>query len=301
MQPPRRTDVLRTKDWFPDPAFPFQITRTGPGHRYREHRHEFHEFFLLTAGKRAHTIDGKSRTLERGDVVMLSPRHRHAFVPVPDAPGAAWQVIFVPSLLGVDAAALRREKSFTELVFMLPFYAEDCRVFRLTGKTLLRAEVLLAELHAEFKDRPRGWQTAIRAKLTDLLIIVARAFEQETRQRPAASTGVSGTTAAILDSLAYIDTHFTGDLQLTDVAKRTAGTSAEYYSTIFHQLTGTTFSNYVAGLRVGRAKELLAATGKKTIEVCHESGFHDVSHFNRMFKKHTGVTPTAFRRKQRPA
>lgn len=290
---------LKTKDWFKNPDFPFHVTRVGLGDSYPAHGHEFFEFFLMTEGRLFHSIDGKEQILEKGDIVLLSPSHEHSFHRLPDESASSLQSIFMPSFLGVDLKFLRKEKSFTELIFMLPFYEDGCTVFRLSGKARLKVQTLLEELLGEYTERPRGFETAIKVKLTDLLITVARAYEHEYEKHPRKQTSLSGTAEAILGSLAYIEEHVTEDLELETVARLTAGVTKEYFSKIFHNITGTTFTKYIAGLRIDKAKELLKKTDAKTIAVCFDSGFNDLSHFNRTFKKLAGMTPSEYRRQRR--
>ena len=46
------------------------------------------------------------------------------------------------------------------------------------------------------------------------------------------------------------------------------------------------------------AKRLLVYTNRSTIEIAAELGYNDSSHFSKFFKKHTGKSPTAFRKEK---
>mgnify|MGYP006288769729 CR=1 FL=1 len=265
------------------------------GEDYPGHRHDFFEFFLLTEGRLEHAIDGEERVLEKGDIVMLSPAHVHSFRCLGDGPVRSYQVLFMPSLLGAGSEYLRRDKSFAELIFMVPFYEDGCMVFRLSGKPLLKVQTLFREMLEECSGKQKGYRAAVKAKLTDLLITVARTYDKEKDVNPHITKRMSGTADAILGSVSYIEEHFAEDLKLEEVADHCAGVTKEYFSTVFHNITGTTFSQYIAGLRIARAKELLTASDQKVISVCFDSGFNDLSHFNRTFKKLTGVTPSEYR------
>ncbi|MBO5912812.1 MAG: helix-turn-helix transcriptional regulator, partial [Clostridia bacterium] len=56
---------------------------------------------------------------------------------------------------------------------------------------------------------------------------------------------------------------------------------------------------YVNRLRLNYAKNLLLSSEKSIIDVALDSGFENVTYFNRCFKQESGLTPTEFRR-QRP-
>jgi AraC-like DNA-binding protein len=68
-----------------------------------------------------------------------------------------------------------------------------------------------------------------------------------------------------------------------------------HFSRTFHEVVGTSFRDKQAEVRLTRAKELLATTQSKVLEVALESGYPSLSLFNLMFKKHTGVTPGKWR------
>ena len=71
--------------------------------------------------------------------------------------------------------------------------------------------------------------------------------------------------------------------------------SASYFSEIFKKATGINFVEYVARLRVEKARNLLQNPDRRISEVAFEVGFQSLSQFNRAFKKHAGMTPTEAR------
>jgi two-component system response regulator YesN len=69
-----------------------------------------------------------------------------------------------------------------------------------------------------------------------------------------------------------------------------------YLSNLFKQKTGTRFNEYLTGVKVARAKYNLAHTEKKISEISYDLGYADSDYFNRLFKKYTGTTPSAYRK-----
>ena len=82
---------------------------------------------------------------------------------------------------------------------------------------------------------------------------------------------------------------------LQDVAGE-VGMSQSHFSTVFAQETGITFTQYLTGLRIGKAKELLAATDMRSSEIALAVGYNDAHYFSYLFKKQTGVTPSEYRK-----
>jgi AraC-like DNA-binding protein len=76
---------------------------------------------------------------------------------------------------------------------------------------------------------------------------------------------------------------------------RELGLSERQVSRLFREEFGTTFREHVASLRLDRAKRLLAATDLPVIEVAGHTGWSSLAHFNAVFRRRVGVTPSAFR------
>jgi AraC-like DNA-binding protein len=74
------------------------------------------------------------------------------------------------------------------------------------------------------------------------------------------------------------------------------GLSPEYFSTLFNKESGTSFSEFVNGLRLAEAERLLKETDTRISEIALEAGFSGLDHFDRTFKKARSMSPKEFRR-----
>ena len=68
------------------------------------------------------------------------------------------------------------------------------------------------------------------------------------------------------------------------------------FSAVFGQQMGMTFTEYLTTLRMSKAKELLSATAMRSSEIAQAVGYNDPHYFSYLFRKHTGMTPSDFRR-----
>ena len=84
------------------------------------------------------------------------------------------------------------------------------------------------------------------------------------------------------------------DVSLKSIAEH-VHLSPSYVSRVFHRETGETVTAYLNRVRVSEAKRLLRITNMRVSEVCYEVGYQSLSHFTRMFKRVTGLSPRAFR------
>lgn len=92
----------------------------------------------------------------------------------------------------------------------------------------------------------------------------------------------------------FIHQHLTEPLDLKQVAE-SANLSSCYFCRKFKESTGMTFTTYVARTRVEAAKKLLANPQVRVSEVAFEVGFQSLTHFNRVFKEISGLSPTRYR------
>ena len=93
----------------------------------------------------------------------------------------------------------------------------------------------------------------------------------------------------------YIDNHFTDDTLSLNLVAREINISANYLSAVFSQEMGVTFTEYVTGKRMEKARELLRSTDKRSGEIAFAVGYRDPHYFSFLFKKTQGCTPRGYR------
>ncbi len=86
----------------------------------------------------------------------------------------------------------------------------------------------------------------------------------------------------------------TEDLSLAQVAAA-VHTSIFYFCKLFRKVTGTTFTEFVSRTRVEKAKNLPLDPNLRVSEIAYEARFQSLTHFNRVFKKVAGESPTVYR------
>ncbi|MEQ9344896.1 MAG: helix-turn-helix domain-containing protein [Thalassospira sp.] len=82
------------------------------------------------------------------------------------------------------------------------------------------------------------------------------------------------------------------------VIAQNAGMSERTLRRFFQRHMGSNIQDYVMGLRLGRAASLLLSSDMPIYRVAEESGFQNLSHFNRQFRRHRGVAPNIFRKRR---
>lgn len=101
-------------------------------------------------------------------------------------------------------------------------------------------------------------------------------------------------TPVVAAARRFIEEHHTEDLTLGQVAKA-VHTSVFYFCKLFKKVTGLNFTEYVSRVRTEKAKQLLLNRNLRVSEIAYEVGFQSLTHFNRIFKRIVGQSPTEYR------
>lgn len=99
---------------------------------------------------------------------------------------------------------------------------------------------------------------------------------------------------AIIRAKQFINEHQAEELSLDQVAQ-SVHTSKFYFCKMFKKATGINFTDYLSRVRTERAKDLLLNRNLRISEIAYEVGFQSLTHFNRVFKRILGQSPTDYR------
>ncbi len=99
---------------------------------------------------------------------------------------------------------------------------------------------------------------------------------------------------AVASAKEFVQAHVEETLTLDDVLEH-VHVSRFYFCKLFKKSTGLTLTEYVARVRVERAKKMLVDPAMRVSEVVFATGFGSISQFNSLFKRLVGVPPTEYR------
>jgi len=92
----------------------------------------------------------------------------------------------------------------------------------------------------------------------------------------------------------FIENHKSDPISLSEVA-RALNVSTFYFCKLFKKATGINFTEYLSRVRIEKAKNLLLNPNLRVSEIAYEVGFQSLTHFNRVFLRIVGRSPTAYR------
>ena len=121
-----------------------------------------------------------------------------------------------------------------------------------------------------------------------------RANEQEAETPDGETGSTEASSFVVRAALSYMQAHCTQKLSLGDVADNVY-VSQWHLSKLINKHTGQSFFDLLGSMRIERAKKLLADPSMRVHTVAEQTGFADVAHFSKSFKKITGQTPGEYR------
>jgi AraC-like DNA-binding protein/ligand-binding sensor protein len=138
---------------------------------------------------------------------------------------------------------------------------------------------------------PQQYESVLR-----LLTIFAQHLSIVSNQLMVAK--VNAEPPAIARAKQFIQEHQGDEISLGDVA-HAVNTSTFYFCKLFKKTTGLNFTEYLSRVRIEKARNLLLNPNLRISEVAFSAGFQSLTHFNRIFKKIAGESPTQYREKLR--
>jgi AraC-like DNA-binding protein len=146
----------------------------------------------------------------------------------------------------------------------------------------------LFELIAETQKRRPGYEQAARTLFQLFLIHCCRQVERQGISLPPAPQ------PRLEELRQYLDAHYAHPHTLSTLARR-AKMEPTSLCRAFKAYTGKRVFDYLIERRIQAAMIALRGSDAKVLAIAHASGFNDLTHFNRAFKRIVGCTPTAYR------
>ncbi len=262
------------------------------------HRHEFVQIIYMSKGKLKHILNNNVFEVYKGDIFVIPPYVPHYFINDSEDKFELVEFEFIPEFINEKFSKDYRDNSFMDFAYLEPFLVAENEVkprLNLTGSIQHEVENILSEIIREYEAKDSDFQLLVKALLQKLLVIVGREFRRNVEGSESQNL-FDRHRDALFNAIEYINNNFFYEITLKDAA-REAMLSQSYFSYLFKLMTQKTFTEYVNDMRISRAIEMLKTKrDMKIVDICFETGFNNVNHFNRVFRQSTGVTPMAFRK-----
>jgi len=249
------------------------------------HYHSAYEIYYLFSGVRSYFIKDRAYTVQSGDLILIDTEdvHKTSDIGVPNHERIVFY--FEPSYFSAYSSEERE-------LLLAPF-SRGFPLLHLNIHERRHVEELMHSLLQEWNEQPPGWVLHVRHMAAELLLFSAR-YALRKREAVQSYEEPSPVQVKITDIVRHINSHYSEPLEL-DGLSRLFYISKSHLCRVFKEFTGFSFTEYVNITRIREAERLLRESDLSITEVSGRSGFDNFSHFGKVFKKLSGMSPRSYR------
>ena len=287
------------------------------------HWHDEMEFVYIKKGRGLVSVDFTPFEVEAGDIIIICPGQLHTIEQLPHASMEYENIIFPLTLLGSrqpDACweqylspVLRRQASLPSKLTPAQSYYRN-------------VAACIDEIDEIRRTFPGGYELLIKGKLFELFFHLYAGHAvlasgviggndgtnsgtdngANNRANGSANSGagfpvIPGNRQKSLDKtrliLKIVEEHYSEKLSIKEMAEA-CGFSQSHFMKFFKNTIGLPFTAYLNDYRLTMASRLLLSSEDSILTIAGDTGFDNLSYFNRIFKQRFGMTPREFRRQE---
>lgn len=245
-----------------------------------------YEVYYLLEGERCYFIGTKIYHLKQGSLVFVRRNVIHKTALSREAHH--------------DRILLEISRSYLESVFAITgeltlhdFFQDDCIILSLESEEQNFITELLLALGRELGTKNSGFRLLAKSLVAELFIYAKR---MENKTNPSASSRTDEPRHRQIEQIAcYIAENCCSPLSLNSIAEHFYMNKC-YLSRIFKEDTGFTVNGYLHARRIQKARALLVQDPMNISEISEAAGYENLTYFERVFKKHTGMSPLEYRK-----
>lgn len=254
------------------------------------HWHDEMELIYIKKGIGRITVDFREYKVTGPSLVLILPGQLHSIDPFNEEAMEYENIIFSPNML------VSRQNDVTATDFLLPLITGKITVPTVFTPVYPYYEDIIAPIDAcdeICKTKPQGYELYVKSQLFQFFFIL------DNRCRNLTTTGKNKKTLDKMKIvLKYIENNYMQKITIGDIAAA-VGFSESHFMRYFKETMGTSFVEYLRDYRLTIASRLLTSSDSSVLNIAAETGFENLSYFNRVFKEKYKMTPRQFRKESR--
>jgi AraC-like DNA-binding protein len=243
----------------------FLLTRTQ--YKRKEvlppHEHENHVLYLILNGRMNELYSRKSNEFTAGDIIVHPANHAHS-----NEFNSSYTDIFNIEFSGGWLSKHSLEPGFLNNLYYLNNH---------------KVSSLFLKIYSEFLSNDELSRLVIEGLMLEVTAELGRV-----------NCGSHGMPYYVKKAGEIINEQFNKELSIQYIASELC-IHPVYFAKLFKKHTGFSTGEYIRKIRVERASEMLSGSSASLAEIAYSCGFFDQSHFSKIFKKLTGLSPARYR------
>lgn len=250
------------------------------------HWHKEFEINRVINGGGIFRINKEEYLARKGDILIICPGDVHSAYLGGNDCFIYDTLVFNPSMIGAS------ELSRSAVEYIQPLSNGKmtvCGMFSSGDLGYEKADRCTAQLFEFAKaDLPEN-DLMVKAKLLELFYLLISNGHTKTETD-------SLTNSSVKPAISYISEHYAENISIGELALKCM-MSESHFMALFKKTAGVSAVEYISELRLRQACYELKSTEKSVMEIAMNSGFRNLSNFNRRFKRTFGITPSEYRKK----
>ncbi|WP_105617357.1 AraC family transcriptional regulator [Vallitalea okinawensis] len=249
------------------------------------HYHNSYEIYYLFEGKRSFFVKDRTYLLKKGDLIFINKNIIHRTLKVEQATHKRIMIEFKEQLVDKFKDAIHD-------VNILNLICEDYNLIQLDYKKQIYLDYLFNRMINEEQEQFIGYESTLKLLLIELLIFIHRNASMDLKSNIQHPTTLHH---KVSDIVKYINMNFGKNIHLYNLSELYF-ISPNYLSRIFREATGFTFTEYLNHVRINEAQKLLLESHLNITHISECVGYQNITHFGRVFKSMTGLSPLKYRK-----
>ena len=249
------------------------------------HWHNDMEVIYIKKGKGRISVDLTPFIVNRGDIIVVPPGQLHSIEQFEDQSMEYENIIFQLNMLMAVQGDSCTENFFQPLmqrqIGIWNHYTPDSSVYPILSDCLNNMDNICESFGP-------GYELAIKGQLFTLFHTLFAFIREPLPSHQNKSLD------RLKDILKYVETNYCDKISIEEAAN-ICGFSQSHFMKFFKNNMAVSFTDYLNDYRLTMAARLLVSSSDSIVNIAAETGFDNLSYFNRLFKRKYECTPTAFR------
>lgn len=254
------------------------------------HWHDEMELIYIKKGQGIVTVDYLLYHVNSGDILVIVPGRLHSIEQEKGYSMEYENIIFQPSMLLPRQSDICTTKYFQPLFqnqLNIPEYLSPKRhYYKEAARCLDQADLLC-------QHRPPAYEISVKAQMLQFFYVLFSHLNDSSPCQSVEQRQSRSVEKAKLISK-HIENHYAQKLTIKEMAQ-VCSLSQSHFMKFFKSTFGMPFIPYLREYRLIMASRLLLTSSSSILEIAEETGFENLSYFNRSFKAMYGQTPKEFR------
>lgn len=253
------------------------------------HWHAEMELIVIKRGEGIVSVNLTPYKVSSGDIIIVLPGQLHSIYAYQNASMEYENILFMPDML---KSRITDSCNLDCLNPLLNGYVDFPERIHSALDYYDKIQSCIVQMNELFKDKPAGYQMGIKGSLMMFL------FHLYTNNNKVTQVKQQKSLEKLKLVLEYIHNNYQNPITIEEIAE-VCFYSPSHFMKFFKETMGCGFIQYLNDYRLTLAAKLLQTTDDSILEISQQTGFDNLSYFNRLFKRKYNRAPTVYRSQNR--